>query len=179
MAGMLAQRMPNFYLFVAQTCLASSDAPRTSRKDDSVDTNPHNMNEGRATATIRIAAALIDDGAGRLLLVRKAGARCFMLAGGKIEDGETPLHALLRELEEEIGLSLPGGEARHLGRFSAPAANEPDHIVEAEIFHARVRHAPQTRAEIEEAVWVDHLEAAAMPLAPLARDHILPLARTL
>ncbi|WP_265269508.1 NUDIX hydrolase [Sphingomonas lycopersici] len=137
------------------------------------------MNERRAARTIRIAAALIDDRAGRLLLVRKAGARRFMLAGGKIEPGEAPLDALLRELDEEIGLTLSDEDARYLGRFSAPAANEPDHIVDAEIFHVRASHLPQPRAEIEAAVWVDHVEAAAMPLAPLVRDHILPLARTL
>lgn len=129
--------------------------------------------------TIRIAAALIDDTAGRLLLVRKAGTRWFMQAGGKIEDGETPLVALKRELDEEIGLSLSNDDVRHIGRFSSPAANEPDHIVEAEVFHIRVHHAPVTGLEIEEAVWVSIAEAATMPLAPLTRDHILPLSRKL
>lgn len=131
------------------------------------------------TRTIRIAAALIDDDTGRLLLVRKAGTRWFMQAGGKIEDGESPLLALKRELHEAIGLSLPDGEVRHLGRFSSPAANEPDHTVEAEIFHVRVQHVPETRLEIEEAVWVSFAEAIAMPLAPLTRNHILPLSRAL
>lgn len=129
--------------------------------------------------TIRIAAALIDDGAGRLLLVRKAGTGWFMQAGGKIEDGESPLSALRRELSEEIGLQLAEDEARPLGRFSASAANEPGHIVEAEIFHVRSRHDPVIRSEIEEAVWVDHAEALALRLAPLTRDHVLPLFRAL
>jgi len=102
-----------------------------------------------------------------------------MQAGGKIEDGESALDALRRELSEEIGLSLTDKGVRHLGRYSASAANEPDHIVEAEVFHVRVRHVPNTQSEIEEAVWVDQAEAEAMPLAPLTRDHILPLARKL
>lgn len=129
--------------------------------------------------TIRIAAALIDDDAGRLLLVRKAGTQWFMQAGGKIEDGESALCALRRELHEEIGLSLAEEGIRHLGRFSAPAANEPGYIVEAEVFHVRVNHVPKTRSEIEEAVWVDHIEAANMQLAPLTRHQILPLSREL
>jgi len=130
-----------------------------------------------APRTIRIAAALIDDGAGRLLLVRKAGTAWFMQAGGKIEVGERPVSALLRELNEEIGLVLAEDDARHIGCYSASAANEPGHIVEAEIFHVRMRYDPAPRSEIEEAVWVDHVTAAAMPLAPLTRDHILPLSR--
>jgi len=127
--------------------------------------------------TIRIAAALIDDGMGRLLLVRKAGTQWFMQAGGKIEDGESPWLALKRELGEEIGLWLPDEEGRHLGRFSSPAANEPGHVVEAEVFHIRAQHAPEIRAEIEQAIWVSRAEALAMPLAPLTRDHIIPLSR--
>ncbi len=128
---------------------------------------------------IRISAALIEDDEGLLLLVRKAGTRWFMQPGGKIEDGESPLRALKRELREEIGLLITVDRVRYLGRFSSRAANEPGHIVEAEIYHLRVQHAPQIRAEIEEAVWVSYAEAQSMPLAPLTRDHILPLSREL
>lgn len=132
-----------------------------------------------APRKIKIAAALIDDGAGRLLLVRKAGTEWFMQAGGKIEEGESAVSALRRELEEEIGLVLADADARYLGSYSALAANEPGHTVEAEIFHVRIRYEPSMRSEIEEAVWVDHVTAATMPLAPLTRDYILPLSRTL
>lgn len=129
--------------------------------------------------TIRIAAALILDDAGRLLLVRKTGTAWFMQAGGKIEAGETPLNALQRELHEEIGLVLEADDARYLGRFTAPAANEPGHIVEAETFHVRMRGTAAIQAEIEQAIWVDRIAAAALPLAPLTRDHLLPLSATL
>lgn len=130
----------------------------------------------RATRTIRIAAALIDDDSGRLLLVRKAGTPWFMQAGGKIEESETPLHALRRELREEVGLTLQENEARYIGQFSSAAANEPDHIVQADIFHVRVSQPLVVGAEIAEAVWVDPLAVDAMPLAPLTRTHVLPLA---
>lgn len=132
-----------------------------------------------AANTIRIAAALIDDAEDRLLLVRKAGSSWFMQAGGKIEAGETPLCALRRELGEEIGVPLASENARYLGCFTAAAANEPGHLVEAEIFHVRLDRIPEIRAEIEEAIWVDHSQATKMPLAPLTRDHILPLSISL
>lgn len=125
--------------------------------------------------TIRIAAALIDDGNGRTLLVRKSGTKWFMQAGGKIEAGESPAVALCRELNEEIGFSIDPAMARHLGRFTALAANEEGRSVEAELFHVRVALDPAPSLEIEEAVWVDRMTADAMPLAPLTRDHVLPL----
>jgi 8-oxo-dGTP pyrophosphatase MutT (NUDIX family) len=133
--------------------------------------------KNQQTRTIRIAAALINDEQGRLLLVRKSGTQWFMQAGGKIEDGESALSALHRELREEIGLRLESGDAHYLGRFSAPATNEPDHVVEAEIYHICVSHTPAVNSEIEEAVWATVAQAEVMPLAPLTRDHILPLSR--
>ena len=128
---------------------------------------------------IRIAAALIDDDQGRLLLVRKAGTPWFMQPGGKIEGDESALNALRRELYEEIGLSLTHEEPRYLGRFVAPAANEKGHVVEAEMFHIRTAHNPTAGLEIEQAIWADPAEADALCLAPLTRDHILPLAEAL
>ncbi|HEY0115218.1 MAG TPA: NUDIX domain-containing protein [Allosphingosinicella sp.] len=129
--------------------------------------------------TIRIAAALIDDDRGRLLLVRKAGTRWFMQAGGKIEAGEDPRSTLRRELREEIGLDVAETSLRYLGSCSAPAANEPRCTVEAELFHLRISQPPIARAEIEEVRWVTPAEAERMALAPLTRDHVVPLARDL
>jgi 8-oxo-dGTP pyrophosphatase MutT (NUDIX family) len=125
---------------------------------------------------IRIAAALLCDGEGRLLLVRKAGTPWFMQAGGKIECGESPHVALQRELREEIGLTIDLAGVRHLGRFSAMAANEPGRTVEAELFRVPLQGVPVAGSEIAELIWIDSSEAVRLPLAPLTRDHVLPLA---
>ncbi len=125
-------------------------------------------------AVLRIAAALIDDGAGRLLLVRKAGTHIFMQAGGKIEPGETPAAALIRELDEESGLRVGEDDLQRIGRFSAAAANEPGYRIDATVFHLRRTWEPVPAAEIEEAIWVDAATVETMTLAPLLRDHILP-----
>ncbi|MDK8187097.1 MULTISPECIES: NUDIX hydrolase [Sphingomonas] len=123
---------------------------------------------------IRIAAALIEDGAGRLLLVRKAGTSCFMQAGGKIEPGEDPAAALIRELDEEIGLRVGVDDLGPIGCFSAVAANGPGHRIDATVFHLCSTHAPVPAAEIEEAIWIDAGTAETLTLAPLLREHILP-----
>jgi len=132
---------------------------------------------GMTQPPIRIAAGLIEDGQGQLLLVRKAGTHWFMQAGGKVENEESALTALRRELREEIGLDVAEGAFTPLGLFTAPAANEPDRQVLADLFHLRTTHQPVIGFEIAEAIWVGHAAAAAMALAPLTRDHVLPLAR--
>jgi 8-oxo-dGTP diphosphatase len=127
---------------------------------------------------IRIAAALIVDDAGRTLLVRKRGTDAYMQAGGKLGTGETALEALRREIREELGCELGGG-ARPLGCFRAPAANEAGQEVEAELFAVELAGEMRPAAEIEDAIWHDPDDLDSILLAPLTRDHILPLARNI
>ncbi len=124
---------------------------------------------------IHIAAALLIGADGKTLLVRKRDTLAFMQPGGKIEPGEQPVDALARELEEELGVRIDPAQARYLGAFSAPAANEPGFEVRCELFRVDITEAVTIAAEIEEAVWVDHHGHAHLELAPLTRDEILPL----
>ncbi len=56
-----------------------------------------------------VAAALVDDD-GRVLIARrpegKAMAGLWEFPGGKVEAGETPEAALIRELHEELGIAV-------------------------------------------------------------------------
>lgn len=125
--------------------------------------------------TIRIAAALVLRSDGQTLLVRKRGATAFMQPGGKIEPGESPADALARELEEEIGIRARPGEFQPLGYFEAAAANEPDHLVMADVFVLEIGDTPVSRAaEIEEIRWVSPDQPGDIALAELTGRHILP-----
>lgn len=124
---------------------------------------------------ITIAAALLHDGAGRLLLVRKRGTLAFMQPGGKIEPGETAQAALLREIREELGIVAGAGSCRFLKRIEAQAANEPGYLVRADLFALRWTGPVTIAAEIEEARWLTPGEAQCLSLAPLTRDSVLPL----
>lgn len=125
---------------------------------------------------IRVSAAVISDDAGRLLLVRKAGTTAFMQPGGKPEPGETASETLVRELREELGVEVAPEDVRPLGAFTAAAANEPGFLVVADVFAADLRgQLPVVGAEIVELRWVSRSEAAHLEIAPLAREHFLPL----
>ena len=128
-------------------------------------------------STIHIAAALLLNIQGQTLLVRKRGTTAFMQPGGKIEADELPVHALARELEEELGLQIDPAQAIFLSQFSAPAANEPGFVVHAQIFQLTIDCAVCPAAEIEEVIWIDPVTDPAVELAPLTRDRILPFYR--
>ena len=129
-----------------------------------------------AENVIRIAAAIIFNDAGHVLVVRKRGSPVYMQPGGKIEPGETPLAALKRELSEEIGLTVTRDEPLYLGKFTAEAANENGRVVEAETFEIILDAPVAAAAEIEEIAWIDPAGPLDRPLAILSRDHMMPLA---
>jgi 8-oxo-dGTP diphosphatase len=128
--------------------------------------------------TINIVAALIIDEAGRVLLVRKRGTNAFMQPGGKRDLGEDDITALSREIAEELGCGVVANSIRPLGAFDAVAANETGLRVQASLYRLEVTGKIVPGQEIDEAIWVDPAAPPDIHLAPLTRDHVLPLAAT-
>ncbi len=118
-------------------------------------------------AVIRVAAAVILDADGRMLVVRKRRTATFMQPGGKIMPGESAVDALQREIVEELGVEAAASSIRPLGRHNAEAANEPAHTVDADVFLVTLDGEPRAAAEIEEIAWIDPAEAGDIDLAPL------------
>lgn len=125
---------------------------------------------------IRIAAAVITDATGACLLVRKQGTTAFMQPGGKMEPGETPAQALVRELREELSIQVALADLTYLGHFSDRAVNEPGYVVEAEVYRVQGVNSVTPAAEIAEIAWVNPTAPTALCLAPLTQQQLLPLA---
>jgi 8-oxo-dGTP diphosphatase len=73
---------------------------------------------------IRCVGAVIKDGGGRLLLIKRGhapGAGLWSLPGGRVEPGETDAEALVRELREETGLAVEAGAL--VGTVRRPAGS--------------------------------------------------------
>jgi 8-oxo-dGTP diphosphatase len=67
------------------------------------------MGDGNSKPRLLVSAAALIDADGRVLLAQrpegKSMAGLWEFPGGKIEAGETPEDALIRELEEELAIS--------------------------------------------------------------------------
>jgi 8-oxo-dGTP diphosphatase len=118
---------------------------------------------------VQVVAAVIVDAQGRFLVARKRGTTVFMQAGGKIEPDEAPLAALVRELDEELGVQIGPAHAQRLGEFEAPAAHEPGATVRAEVYRVACAQEPHAQAEIEEIAWITPGAGERRALAPLTQ----------
>jgi 8-oxo-dGTP diphosphatase len=124
---------------------------------------------------ICIAAAIIKDERGRMLLVRKRGTEALIQPGGKIDEGEKPEQALRRELKEELNCGVVAME--FCGKGSAEAVNERECVVEAVIYRVKIDGVVSPAREIEEIVWVDPARPGERVMAALTRDFVMEMAR--
>ncbi|EHQ43370.1 NUDIX hydrolase [Myroides odoratus] len=126
--------------------------------------------------TIYLASAMIIDTQGALLTVRKKGSCYYMMAGGKIEPGEEPIEALLRELKEELNLTLDSSEIHYLGTHQTQAVNEANTLVHATIFQLTLTPTYFIpHAELEEIKWLTYENYHQVPLAHLLEEFSIPL----
>ena len=74
--------------------------------------------------TIEVVAAVISDGAGRVLATQCPPHKHnggWEFPGGKIEPGEAPQAAVVREIREELGVTVQVGELLHTIEWDYPA----------------------------------------------------------
>ncbi len=117
--------------------------------------------------TIRVVAAVIEQNGGYLVTQRRPTAVLPLLwefPGGKVEQGETPEAALIRELEEELGIRV---SPKCLAPFTfASHGYEAFHLL-MPLYVCRTWEGEVTARQGQELVWVraKRLADYAMPPA--------------
>lgn len=133
-----------------------------------------------ATPLLLVAACALVDGDGRVLLARrpegKKMAGLWEFPGGKLNAGETPETALIRELHEELGIDVA---ANCLAPFAFASHGYPGFHLLMPLFLCRRWGGTPTAREGQALAWVrpDRLADYPMPeadrpLVPLLRDFL-------
>ena len=123
-----------------------------------------------------VALALFDAD-GRLLLQQRPAHKhhggLWEFPGGKVETGENPRLALVREIAEELGLALDPGLLVP-AHFAEEGAQSPIVL----LLYTSVHQGGEAVACDGQAFdWFTLAEAAALPLAPMDRSLLEKLAR--
>ena len=118
-----------------------------------------------------VAAAIRESGGRWLLQKRPAGkhhAGLWEFPGGKVDRGEGPRAALVREVTEELGLALDAATMQPLGFADEPAGEGRPPLVLL-LFAATVLQGEPVGREGQVWGWFTRAEVAGLPLAPLDR----------
>jgi len=134
---------------------------------------------GRAVR-VACAGAIVLDGAGRLLLIRRGrepGRGLWSLPGGRCEPGEDAAAAAVRETYEETGLEVTAG--RLVGRVERPGPGGITYLID-DLACTVTGGTLRAGDDADDARWVRAAELAALPvteglLEALTRWGVLPL----
>ncbi|RXK62734.1 NUDIX domain-containing protein [Lacibacter luteus] len=85
----------------------------------------------------------------KLLLAFSNNKQCYYLPGGKVDEDETAITALLREIAEELNVQLTENNLEYYTHISAPAFGEANGtIMEQDCYLLDTGFHPQPSAEI-------------------------------
>ena len=126
--------------------------------------------ENYPTWTCVVALALYNRSEGKWLMHRrpdhKAHGGLWEFPGGKVESGETPANALIREIAEELGITIRAPDLEPAGFAQEPPALRPSPIV---ILLYTCERWEGTPAALEggEVGWFDRQEVEGLDKPPL------------
>lgn len=100
----------------------------------------------------------------KILLAFSTNKNAWYLPGGKIDHGETSVEALIREIEEELGLHVKTEELIYFCHTTAPAYGEGDTVImEQDCYLYQLEKEIKPRNEISEVKYFSREEYAKEP----------------
>lgn len=111
----------------------------------------------------------------KFLITRTRGKNFFVSPGGKIEEGETIIEALERELKEELDINIDTESLENFGVFYALAQGLENKYLEMNVFIVhKYKGEIVPSSEIEEVMWIDSNIPTNIELGSIFKHDILP-----
>lgn len=105
----------------------------------------------------KIAWVHLDNG--KILSARSQGKDVYYIPGGKRERGETDLDTLVREIKEELSVTIVPATAVQVGAFEAQAHGKAAGVtVRITCYTADHLGTPTPSGEIEEVAWLGYAD---------------------
>ena len=107
----------------------------------------------------------------KLLLVKPYSKKSFYMPGGKRDEGEDNAKALVREIKEEVGLTIDPQSVDFFGTFEAQAYGKDEGVmVRIHCYTASHKGTVKSNSEIEETAYFSNKEYLALEeTAPAVR----------
>ncbi|MEX0881621.1 MAG: NUDIX domain-containing protein [Candidatus Saccharimonadales bacterium] len=120
----------------------------------------------------KVALAYFKDG--KIMVVRdNKNEEVFILPGGKIEEGESDLECLEREVKEELSVDIKPGSAKFIHAFLGPAHGKDGTLLDVRLYQAEFTGEPTPTEEIVE---IDYFDSSTdeRKISEIGRTQILP-----
>ncbi|MCT2583882.1 NUDIX hydrolase [Actinophytocola gossypii] len=124
------------------------------------------------TAIDKIAWIRLESG--KILSTRSHGKDVYYLPGGKREPGETDIQTLVREIDEELAVTIAPATAAHAGTFRAQAHGHANGItVRMTCYTADYQGTLTPSSEIAELIWLTYADRDRVsPVDQIIFDHL-------
>lgn len=120
----------------------------------------------------KLALAVFQDK--KILFVRsKKHPKVFFTLGGKIEEGESEVECLRREVMEEIGCQVDESSLKFLVEFEDVAHGKDRDLLNIRIYEGKIIGEPKASSEIAEVGWFD-TNSPKKHFSEIAQKKILP-----
>jgi 8-oxo-dGTP diphosphatase len=127
------------------------------------------------SAPITVVAAVIEQNGRILICQRRRGDRFELqweFPGGKVQAGETPQQALVRELREELNVGAQIGQEIYRTRHRYP---ELDRELELLFFAAKLGPEPPLNLAFEQILWAERARLPDYDFLPADRELVVRL----
>ena len=105
--------------------------------------------------------AFIEIQKGKILSTKSKGKTKYYIPGGKRESGESDEQTLIREIAEELSVTIIPNTAEYIGTFSAQSDGEKEGInVIMTCYKAKYSGNLKANSEIEEIKWLNYKDLA-------------------
>ena len=109
----------------------------------------------------------------KILMAKGDDEEVFYFVGGGLEEGETDIDCLIREVKEEIDCDIEFDSIKFLSEFEDLAHGKENTIVQLPFYMATLIGKPKASREVEE---IQYLDSSVDPklLSKIANDQVYP-----